>query len=207
MTDHCATYAIRGRTGAQPARHLQAVRRCFGADRHRPRRPCRRGRGARRRQRRRQVDPRQGAGRRAPADRRHHDASAAQPVTLAGPERRAGARHRDRVPGSRALREPRRRRQHLPRQGTQAPRARRGVDGDPGLDAAQRAVGPHPERARADRLPVGRPAPDGRDRPLAAARAEAHHAGRADRGARRRPDGRGAEPDRARARPRARRSS
>ena len=46
---------------------------------------------------------------------------------------------------------------------------RRGRDGGEGLDAAQRAVGPHPERARRGRLALGRPAPDGGDRPLAAA--------------------------------------
>ena len=60
------------------------------------------------------------------------------------------------------------------------------------LDAAQRALGAHPERARTGRLALRRPAPDRGDRPLAAARSEAHHARRADRGARRRPDRRGA---------------
>ena len=57
----------------------------------------------------------------------------------------------------------------------------------------------------ADRLAVRRPAPDGGDRPVAARRPEGHHPRRADGRARRRPDGGGARPDRAGARPRARR--
>ena len=82
--------------------------------------------------------------------------------------------------------------------------ARRSGDGGEGLDAAERARRPHPERARRGRLAVGRAAADGGHRALAAARPEDHHARRADGGAGRGADRRGAEPGRAAARPRPR---
>ena len=126
-------------------------------------------------------------------------------MTLADPGAALDARHRHRVPGSGAVREPRRRRQHLPRQGAQPASGSTRWRWRSRLDAAQRAVGAHPERARAGRLAVRRPAPDRGDRPLAAARPEAHPARRADRRAGRRADRRGAQPDRAGARPRPRR--
>ena len=61
-----------------------------------------------------------------------------------------------------------------------------------------------PSRPDRRRVALRRPAPDRRDRPLAARRPEGDHPRRADRGARRRADRRGAQPDRAppRARPR-----
>ncbi len=98
------------------------------------------------------------------------------------------------------MRKSRRGRQHLPRAGTQSAAAGRGGDGIESLDAAQRAVGAYSQRARAGGVAVRRPAPDRCDRPLAAARAEAHPARRADGRARRGADRRGARPDRARAR-------
>ena len=191
MVEPAADLGARSCSCAQPARHLQEFRRRLGADRHRSRRPCRRGRRARRRQRRRQVDAGQDPGRRAPAELGNDDVRR-QAGDAREPERRA-ARSASR-PCSRIWRSARTSTSSPTSSsaGAQPAAARRGRDGDPRLDAAQRTVGAHPERARAGRLAVGRPAPDGRDRPLAAARAEAHHARRADRGARRRPDRRGA---------------
>ena len=94
-----------------------------------------------------------------------------QQVVARRSERGAPARHRDGVPGPRALREPRRRRQHLSRPASCSPIALDEVsDGSPGLDAAQRTCGAHPERARADRVAFRWPAADGCDRPVAAAR-------------------------------------
>ena len=170
MTDTCARDAADGRTGPQPARHLQEFRRRLGADRHRSRRPCRRGRGAGRRQRRGQVDAGQDPRRRASADLGHDQLP-----------RQAGHADRSRAPRSAlgiatvfqdlALCE------NLDvvaniflGQELSPLPARRGGDGGPGLDAAQRACRPHPQRARADRLALRRPAPDRGDRPLAAAR-------------------------------------
>ena len=61
-------------------------------------------------------------------------------------------------------------------------------------DASERAVGPHPKRARRGRLAIGRAAPDRGDCTLAAAGPRADHARRADGGAGRGPDRRGAKP-------------
>ena len=114
-----------------------------------------------------------------------------------GPQRRPEPRHRDRLPGPRAVRQPRRRRQPLPR-----PRGAPAVGVLDEVDdgAAARASCSttlsvtDPERAHPGRLALRRPAAVGRDRPLAARRAEGRDPRRADRGARRRADRRGPRP-------------
>ena len=200
MTDAATTKRSAGRAGAQPARHLEAFRRRLGADRHRSRRACGRGGGARRRQRRRQVDAGQDPRRRAPAELGHDHLPTARPSRSPTPAPRSTSAS---PPSSRIWR--------CARTSTSSPTSSSAGSSVPCgldevamemrvLDAAQRAVGAHPERARRRRVAVGRPAPDRRDRPLAAARAEAHHARRADRRPRRRADRRGAQPDRAGAR-------
>ena len=197
------TGARPGRTRPQPAGRLEEFRGRLGADRHRARRPRGRGRGPRRRQRRRQVDPGEGARRRAPADSRALSPSSGQkPVTL----------DRPRTPRSTSASPRCSRTWRCARTSTSShniflgreQQARHASTRWPWRsappDAAQRALGTHSRsRARGRRLALRRAAPDGRDRAIADARPEADHARRADRRARRGPDRRGAEPDRARA--------
>ena len=125
-------------------------------------------------------------------------------------DRGAPARHRDRLSGPRALRQPHGGRQRLPRaRAAQADRAdpasstmrrmyqarRRALQGAEVGDAA----------ARSGEADVGRPAPGGGDRPHAALRSEDRADGRADGGDQRAPGGGGAEPHPPAARPRHRR--
>ncbi len=108
-------------TRALPARHRQALRRRPGAHRRRLRRAPRRGGRPRRRQRRRQVHSRQDH-RRASTARLRRDRGRGPSGLDPRPEVRPGPRHRDGLPGPRAVRQPRRRRQPLPRTGAR-PRA------------------------------------------------------------------------------------
>ena len=119
------------------------------------------------------------------------------------------ARHRDRLSGTRALRQPDRRRQRLsqpraaqvdrsdPRSSTTAMYKRAGelVQGAEVGDAA----------ARSGEADVGRPAPGGGDRPHHAVGPEDRADGRADRGDLGAPGRRGAQPHPPSARPRHRR--
>src|SRR6478752_3197316 len=107
------------------------------------------------------------------------------------PYRRQQARHRGGLPGPRTLRQPRHRRQHVPRpragQALAARRGRYGAGGaaHPGVPLrADRDVG-----ADAGRRTVRWPAPDRRDRQVRAVGLEGGPAGRADGGL-----GRGADP-------------
>ena len=116
---------------------------------------------------------------------------------------RLGARHRDRPPGPRPVRQPRHRPEHVPRPGAGAAlHPGRGRDGDGGeRDAGQPrrhhgALGPP-----AGRVAVGRSAPVGGDRQGRAVELEARDHGRADRRARRGPDDDGARPRAAAGRP------
>ena len=120
------------------------------------------------------------------------------------PRRLGGARHRGRLPGPRAVRQPRRRREPVPRPRARRSRARgaradgRGLDGAGDAEAARVAERDDAELgARGGRDALRRPAPVDRDRALADRRAAARHPRRADRGARRRPDRAGARPDQA----------
>ena len=129
-------------TPAGTARDRQELRSRAGAARRRLHRLPRRGDRAGRRQRRRQVDPGQVHQRHLPHRRRR--------VPLrrpAGehprPARRRRARHRGRLPGPRALRQPRHRAEHVPRAGARRSgivprRADDGADGrrDPGRPLA-----------------------------------------------------------------------
>ena len=119
-----------------------------------------------------------------------------EPVHLALPVRRVEARHRGRLPGPRALREPRHRPEHVPRpRGDRAGHARQRRHGEARLRDARLPLGPHDEVGPAEGLvPLRRAAADGRDRPRGAAEGAGRHPRRADRRARRRADGAGAEP-------------
>ena len=104
------------------------------------------------------------------------------------------ARHRDRVPGPRALRQPRHRPEHVPRpRAAEAPTARRDRDGADRAADARGPLGHHrPVDPPAGRVPLRRSAPGRRRREGRDARREARHHGRADRRPRRVADGAGA---------------
>ena len=137
-----------------------------------------------------------------------------RPVSLRHAAGRDAPGHRDRLPGPRPVRQPRRRREPVPRQGGGRGRrhrghahARRGRDGAARDRAALLAGGAHAqERPHRGRVPLRRPAPDGGDRPIAAGRPEGRHPRRADGRARRRADAAGARPDPAAQGARARRA-
>ena len=103
--------------------------------------------------------------------------------------------HRGRLPGPRAVRQPRHRPQPVPRpRDHQGRRARRGRDGEARRRDARRPVGPHREvDPAAGRQPVRRPAADRRHRPLRHLEQQGRHPRRADRRARRRADRAGAQ--------------
>ena len=129
-----------------------------------------------------------------------------KPATVSSSGRGPAARHRDGLPGPGALRQPRRRRQPLPRpRAVPRPRARRGDDGEGVAGGCCASSAPRSRRCASRGEPVRRPAPDRRDRALAARRPQGRHARRADRRPRRRADRRGAQPRRAPARERPRR--
>ena len=130
-----------------------------------------------------------------------------RPVQGRHAHRRGRPGDRDRLPGPRAVRQPRRRREPLPRsRGARRrarddhPPARRDGDGAPGPRAARQPRGDDHRRALGGRHDVRRPAPAGGDRALAARRAEGGAARRADGGARRAPDRAGPGADQAAAR-------
>ena len=107
----------RGRAAAAPGRHRQELRSGAGARRHGPRHSGRPGDRARRRQRRRQVDADQDA---SPASGIRISGEIfweGRPVHLHTPKDATDARHRDRLPGPRALRQPGHRAEHVPRPG------------------------------------------------------------------------------------------
>ena len=119
-----------------------------------------------------------------------------EPVHISGPKDAAHARDRGRLPGSRALRQPRRRPEHVPRPrgARRAPAAQGAGDG-----AARRretlktlARDDDPLDPAAGRDALRRPAPVGRGRARRDVELEARHPRRADRGARRRADRAGA---------------
>ena len=126
-------------------------------------------------------------------------------------DRRAPARHRDRLPGAGALRQSHRRRQRLPE--PRAPQVDR-PDPHPRLCGDVQA-GRHAFQgtevgdaaARPRQADVGRPAAGGGDRPHHAVGAEDRADGRADRGDLGPPGRRGAQPHPAPPRPRASPSS
>ena len=133
--------------------------------------------------------------------RRRHPRRRQRPDPVRGPggahpraEGRGPARDRGRLPGSRTLRQPRRRPEHVPR-----PRGQSRADPVGGADGAahrrdaqvsgghDHQVGP-PDGGDA----LGRAAPVGRRRARGHVELEARHPRRADRGSRRRPDRAGA---------------
>ena len=169
----------------------QELRPGAGADRRRPRRPGRSGHGAGRRQRRRQDGAHQ-VHRRNLGARRRRDPLGRQPRAHPKPARCCRARHRDRVPGSRAVRQPRHRPEHVPRTRARCATycSTRTRWSKPRPTTLARLVGD----ARSDRsvsrsLAVGRPAAGRRGRQGRHVELEARDHGRTDRGARRRPDG------------------
>ncbi len=133
-----------------------------------------------------------------------------QPVNISGPRAAVRPRHRGRLPGPRAGRQPRRRPEHVPRaRGARAAaHARRDQDGGSRARHAGEPVGhDDPQRAPDRRRPVRRSAPvgggrQGRDVELAPGDPR-----RADRRARRRPDAPGARPRQAPRRAGARRGA
>ena len=152
---------------AQCHRHLQALRPCRGARRRRLRGPRRRGRRLGRRQRRRQVDADQGD-RRGPARGLGHDHDRRRAREHPQRLRRLQARDRDRLPGSRALRQPRRRREPVPGRRAAERRAGSRRAGDGATDGrAPRLARRDLAGERARGRPLGRPAPVGGDRTLA----------------------------------------
>ncbi|CAA9473365.1 MAG: D-xylose transport ATP-binding protein XylG, partial [uncultured Solirubrobacteraceae bacterium] len=196
------------RRGADPGAQgsLQALRRRAGTPRSRLRRDARRGDSARRRQRRRQVRDDQ-VHRRHLSDRQRRDPLAGKARRDPRPEGLRGAGDRDRLPGPRARRQPRRRAEHVPRaRGDHPlPRARRDEDGAPLQGDAQLAVcDDDPLGAPDGGGPVGRSAPVDRRRQGRHVELAPGDPRRADRGARRRADAAGARPRQAPCRPGAR---
>ena len=175
---------------ARAARHLQELRLGAGADRRRLRSAHRRGDGARRRQRRRQVDADQ-VHRRHLHRRQRRDLLRGRAGHDPRPEGRRPPRDRGRLPGSRALRQPRRRPEHVPRpRGARLVPAAQGA-GDGGADARddEGSLGHHdPLDPPARRDALRRPAAVGRGRARRDVELAARDPRRADRGARRRPD-------------------
>ncbi len=151
------------------------------------------GHRTRRRQRRGQEHPDQGD-RRHPLLRRRRLPLRGAAGLGVQPPRRQRPRHRGRLPGPRAVRQPRRRRQHVPRPRAQAPRhARQRLHGGAGPRDARRPLGAHPAvGAHAGGLALRRPAADRRDRPRRAVELPDRHPRRAHRRPRRRADRAGA---------------
>ena len=112
------------------------------------------------------------------------------------PARRRRARHRDRLPGPRAVRQPRHRPEHVPRPGDSEPGivlddADHGADGRARRSPACRCA-PSSRSASTCRQPLRRPAPDGRHRQGRAVEQPGRHPRRADRRPRRGADRPGA---------------
>ena len=125
------------------------------------------------------------------------------------PQPEAGQRagHRGRLPGPRAVRQPRHRPEPLPGPGVpQRGVPRRDLDGGAGRRDPGRPVRAHGQVGPAEgRQPLRRPAPDGRHRPCGAVELQAGHPRRAHRRARRRADRAGAAAGAPARRPRPRR--
>ena len=119
-----------------------------------------------------------------------------KPVVVQRPARRRRARHRVRLPGPRAGRQPRHHPEHVP--GPRDPpvrHARRRRDGAQGARDADRPVGAHRLLgAPARRQPLRWPAADRRHRQGGALEQQGRLPRRADRRARRRPDPPGPRP-------------
>ena len=118
-----------------------------------------------------------------------------KPVTIHGPKDSAQARDRGRLPGSRALRQPRRRPEHVPRPGgaRRLPAAQGARDGAAdGRDDEEPRRHDDPLDPPARRDALRRPAPVGRGRPRRDVELPARHPRRADGRARRRADRAGA---------------
>ena len=118
-------------------------------------------------------------------------------VSISGPKDAVEARDRGRLPGSRALRQPRRRPEHVPRpRGARlplpAPRSRRWRAKTAETSCVASRVTTHPLDPPAGREPLRGPAPVGRDRPGGDVEQPPRHPRRADGRARRRPDRAGA---------------
>ena len=112
-------------------------------------------------------------------------------VSISTPKDAAKLGHRGRVPGSRALRQPRRRPEHVPRpRGARHHLAPQGIGhgGEDGPDAEVALGHDDPLDPAARGKPLGRPAPVGRHRPRGDVELPPRHPRRADRGTRRRSD-------------------
>ena len=112
-----------------------------------------------------------------------------KPVSIHSPKEAAQARDRGRLPGSRALRQPRRRPEHVPRpRGARpVPAAEGAADGgEDGRDAEDARGDDDQVDPPAGRDALGRPAPVGRGRPRGDVELAARDPRRADRRARRR---------------------
>ena len=120
-----------------------------------------------------------------------------KPVTINGPKDAAAPRHRGRLPGPRAVRQPRHRPEHVPRSRDQDRRApaRRADAWRTARADARLALGAHREVGAPERLlPLRWPAPDRGHRQGGALELPSGAARRADRCARCRPDPPGARP-------------
>src|SRR3954453_14599832 len=107
------------------------------------------------------------------------------------------AGYRGRLPGPRAVRQPRRRPEHVPgpREAVELPSPRRGADGEARPRDARRSVGQDADLGATGRgRPVRRPAPVDRRRQGRALEQQARHPRRADGRARRGPDPPGPRP-------------
>ena len=164
---------------------LEAFRSHTGPQRRLAVPAARRGSGPDGRQRRRQVDAREDHRRQFPPDARQH-LHQGQGDRVPWPARRPAARDRDRLPGSRALRQSHRGGQRLSR-----PRADQIGRPFPlhGLRRDEQASGRAVQGAEVGdqtqgqgEVDVGRPAPGGRHRADAAERRRHRADGRADRG-------------------------
>src|SRR3954468_19328971 len=175
-------------------RDLEVVRVSAGPHRRRFRGAQRGDHGPRRRQRRRQVDPDQVRGRHSQRGQRR-DPLRREARSHQQPEGLGQARNRGRLPGPRAVRQPRRRPEHVP--GPRGARLALAVEGAAhgatnGRDPQLAVRHDHPLDPPAGCLTVGRPAPVGRRRQGRAVELQARHSRRADRRARRRADAPGA---------------
>ena len=151
------------------------------------------------RQRRRQVDADQVRGRHLP-HRRRRGCLRRQPGEHHPPARGLGPRHRGRLPGPGARRQPRRGPEHVPgpRGARAAAHARRDQDGGSRARDPQEPVGDHdPQRAPDGGRAFRRPAPVGRGGQGRDVELEARDPRRAHRRAGRGPDAPGARPGQA----------
>ena len=147
------------------------------------------------RQRRREVHPHQGS-RRCPALRRGRRPLRGRARVPRHPARCRSARHRGRLPGPRAVRQPRHRPEHVPRARRALRRhVRRGPHGEGGLRHPAVALGAHRQVGASEGVvALGRTAPDRRHRARRAEEGARRDPRRAHRRARRGADRAGAAP-------------